>query len=331
MGQKAKQAILGQKAKNTQARDGPLHLITVGLLIILVLSTAIFFFAHKPKTSTAALPRSIPPRADAGLLGEHEIVEWFEQRGAQSFKMESHTVCSGTVHIIKDFLPPSRAQAWTSTLTDAWESTSKSPSEDSPWVYTTNDAGSNMKVRSNQDLEARHRAITTHFKSGAFSYSKWELIPSHSVYKATEALMAHSAVRKVLQTLTGEVLTEIPDFFVTNYAHGDFLSIHNDGNSGSMAWVINLSQDWRAQHGGQLQFFCGQDQGPAFVPVFNSLVMFRTRPPRNSRFRGDLPHMVMPVKRQGVPRLAVTGWYMTGDDHFSEAEREQNKLMKGNY
>ena len=134
--------------------------------------------------------------------------------------------------------------------------------------------------------------------------------------------METKPVRDLLQQVIGTPLREIPDHFVTAYANGDFLSIHNDGNSGSQAWIINLSKDWAEEHGGQLKFTCAE--GRSFNPKFNSLITFNTRP-------SDLPHTVLPVKpgpRQERPRFAITGWYMAGDDQFSEAERQQNNLMR---
>lgn len=145
------------------------------------------------------------------------------------------------------------------------------------------------KVRSNKDISKRQDEVTRFFERGAFSYSKWELAASHPVgaemLDMVEMTMQRPDVRSLLTKMTGEKLNGIPDYFITTYAQGDFLSIHNDGNSGSMAWVIahahedsmcsdghaampthsavhsysrvvqviNLSKDWEPQFGGNLK------------------------------------------------------------------------------
>jgi len=227
---------------------------------------------------------------------------------------------SGVVHQIEDFLPPKLAEEWHEKLAAEWRKTMVKPDKDSPFLFTNNDAGSNSKMRSNDNIEQRRSEVQAVHKRGHFAYAKWELGVAHPMVKATYALMQNKAVRSLLAKVSGATLTEIADFFVTAYHTGDFLSIHNDGNSGSQAWIINLSKDWSNIDGGELQFTCRD--GKTFVPKYNSLVMFETRP-------SDLPHTVLPVRRtSGLPRFAMTGWYMSNNDRFTDAEKKQNDLMR---
>ena len=48
----------------------------------------------------------------------------------------------------------------------------------------------------------------------------------------------------------------LTDLFVTHYAEGDFLSAHNDGFSGSWAFVVSLASgpEWQPDFGGELCF-----------------------------------------------------------------------------
>lgn len=79
----------------------------------------------------------------------------------------------------------------------------------------------------------------------------------------------------------------------------DFLSFHQDGYSGSIAFVLTLAKDWDVEDGGVLQM-CIDHRGSYigcknFVPTFNRLVLFRTRggPPIPHRVRVALPFPIL--------------------------------------
>ncbi|KAK3261122.1 hypothetical protein CYMTET_29960 [Cymbomonas tetramitiformis] len=117
-------------------------------------------------------------------------------------------------------------------------------------------------------------------------------------------------------------LRNITDMFLTTFAEGDFLSTHSDPYSGTIAFALMLTKDWPAEGGGQLEFTCVNC--PSFVPEFNTLLMFRTRPV-------SMPHTVRPISVIAArnQRYSATGWFMGGDDRMSSTEMEQHKKMKG--
>lgn len=92
----------------------------------------------------------------------------------------------------------------------------------------------------------------------------------------------------------------------TRYRPGHFLKRHNDAHSGEgrqFAYVINLTERWEADWGGQLQFL---DAGGAivesFLPRFNALSLFRV----------PAEHLVTLVAPwAAADRLAITGWFLT--------------------
>ena len=68
----------------------------------------------------------------------------------------------------------------------------------------------------------------------------------------------------------------ISDYFITAFDDGDFLSTHNDGAAGSVAWVLHLVKDWNKSRGGELRF---NGKYPTdFSPSFNQMNIFLTRP-----------------------------------------------------
>ncbi|MFG6464431.1 2OG-Fe(II) oxygenase [Roseateles sp. DXS20W] len=93
------------------------------------------------------------------------------------------------------------------------------------------------------------------------------------------------------------------DAQVTRYRPGHFLTMHNDDVAGKgrvMAFVLNLTPDWRADWGGLLLFH-GADGNVdgGFTPAFNALNLFKI-PCDHS------VSLVAPFAPQ--PRYAVTGW-----------------------
>lgn len=107
--------------------------------------------------------------------------------------------------------------------------------------------------------------------------------------------------------LTGNDSITFADAQLTRYRRGHFLTLHDDTASGMnriAAFVINLTPDWAADFGGQLQFV---DKSGAveevFVPGFNTLSMFAV----------PHPHAVSVVAPfVATHRYAITGWLRTG-------------------
>ena len=54
-----------------------------------------------------------------------------------------------------------------------------------------------------------------------------------------------------------------------------FLDIHEDKNKGTIAFVINLTKDWRVDYGGNLHFLDNEGKvNRTYIPSFNNLIIF---------------------------------------------------------
>ena len=111
------------------------------------------------------------------------------------------------------------------------------------------------------------------------------------------------------RTLTGASDIGFADAQATRYGPSHFLTLHDDDVSGKnrrAAFVLNLTEDWREDWGGYLQFFdeAGHVVG-AYKPLFNVLNVFRV-PARHS------VGVVAPFAR--APRYSITGWLRAGED-----------------
>jgi Rps23 Pro-64 3,4-dihydroxylase Tpa1-like proline 4-hydroxylase len=90
----------------------------------------------------------------------------------------------------------------------------------------------------------------------------------------------------------------------TRYRPGHFLRQHSDFDDVEhrlYAYVMNLSRDWRADWGGQLQFLDREGRVlESFLPRWNSLSLFKV----------PAEHMVTPVAPWAEQdRLSITGWF----------------------
>ncbi len=94
------------------------------------------------------------------------------------------------------------------------------------------------------------------------------------------------------------------DAQATWYGHGHFLTLHDDADTEAgrrVAYVINMTRDWREADGGYLLFLDQSgDVEMGFCPRFNTLNLFSV-PQR---------HLVSYVPRYAQGRrYAITGWF----------------------
>jgi Rps23 Pro-64 3,4-dihydroxylase Tpa1-like proline 4-hydroxylase len=286
-------------------------------------------------------------------------------RTFQSFKSK--------VHVIPNFLPQDLAIKWRDEMRRIWENTrpirdgtqeapscddTSSTNEHDTFLYASNNDGTyreennNAKLRSLEKIGARNIMARIMESAGFFSYTKWELPPNHALVKEMEEAFSkdiRETVRSILKPDYSniELNPELSDLFATLYSTGDFLSSHDDGTSGSWAFVVSLMDgppglDWNPKDfGGGLQFECPHDPQTAATserfpvqwcenvyPTFNSAVIF---PSRLNGEAGPI-HQVLPVtakaEAEGFYRFGLTGWYMDATDVMDEFSKQQRDMMR---
>ena len=113
----------------------------------------------------------------------------------------------------------------------------------------------------------------------------------------------HPASLDIFRVITGEPAIRLVNGQATRYLPGHFLTSHDDGIAGEdrvAAYVINLTQGWRADWGGLLQFHNPAGDIPlALKPGFNTMHLFRVPQMHSVSY-------VAPFA--AVPRYAITGW-----------------------
>jgi Rps23 Pro-64 3,4-dihydroxylase Tpa1-like proline 4-hydroxylase len=118
-------------------------------------------------------------------------------------------------------------------------------------------------------------------------------------------LFASFEFTKKVSTDTAIDVSSIGHCFASWYAPGDFLSTHTDKGNGQIAFVWNLTKNWRPQYGGLLHLLNAdwKTVETTITPSFNSLVLFDVR--------GEgRPHFVSQIIPGVVEkRLAISGWF----------------------
>lgn len=297
--------------------------------------------------------------------------------GVENNEVESHThFRSGLsdVYIVPNFLPLELAEKWRDELTNIWKNTTKiietrdqekictrpdhdcAMDESSTFYYATNNNGnvkssSNAKFRSLERINGRKDIAQEMYASRLFSYAKWELHPSHPLVKEIEEYMASTDTTERIQKVINkrqpdvQLSSELSDLFVTLFHKGDFLSPHNDGGSGTFAFVLSLMDgegEWDIEkYGGGLRFQC-EAAGPGeftgwcttLKPSFRSLVLFQTRveAPDMSGIVPGPYHEVLSVndaaEENGFYRYGFTGWYQAESDVMTEHARLVRDQMR---
>merc|ERR1712166_286511 len=247
----------------------------------------------------------------------HGLQHLVKDQPTLNWKITTHMVGRVPVIAIDNFLPPSVAETMHTELYGGWNS--------SEWLYTTNVPNTNEKIRSRDRIPERRKLVLDALANDprVFAYSKWELRRNASVFKRLRGYMesAQSAVAQELKVS----LVGISDMFVSCFDDGDFLSFHQDGYSGSIAFVMTLAKTWTHNDGGLLQMCQGQAGCTDFVPRFNRLLLFRTR-------GGPvIPHQVTQVTlktSETKKRFGLTGWYMDSNDLKDKTFMAEFKKMQ---
>lgn len=109
---------------------------------------------------------------------------------------------------------------------------------------------------------------------------------------------ADSDMREFVERKTEMTDLKLGESFISVYERGDFLSTHTDDGKGDIAFVLNLTKDWKPEYGGMFH-----SQGQYITPTFNSLMIMTLED-------GGQPHFVSEVSQRAThSRLAFSGWY----------------------
>lgn len=159
--------------------------------------------------------------------------------------------------------------------------------------------GSYTLADRNQDWDC---SLTNSLRDGFFTYS-FTRSTNHIIgcqcFMCNFRQYVSFVFKDHIEKNTNLINLQLDEMFFSVYEPGDFLSTHHDKNKGDVAFVLNLTKNWRPEYGGMLH--CN---GEYTVPEFNSLIFFEI--PENE----GIEHFVSEVSRRAPsPRIALSGWF----------------------
>jgi SM-20-related protein len=123
--------------------------------------------------------------------------------------------------------------------------------------------------------------------------------PEHYLFKLVRFLTSPQFLQ-FAREVTGDDSIGWISATATLYKPLDFLTVHDDGLSRRrIAYVLNMTPEWRPDWGGALQFYDRDDHiEEGYLPTFNALNLFRV--PRR--------HSVAQISSFGGLRYSISGW-----------------------
>ena len=119
-------------------------------------------------------------------------------------------------------------------------------------------------------------------------------------------IMSSQEFIQYISNITGLSLEKNTELFLSKYGSDCFLNVHNDQGNGKIAFVINMTRNWKPQYGGNFYILSNNRKTvrKIITPQFNSLTIFKIPEPNG------IPHYVSHVI-SGVKynRLAIGGWF----------------------
>jgi Rps23 Pro-64 3,4-dihydroxylase Tpa1-like proline 4-hydroxylase len=142
----------------------------------------------------------------------------------------------------------------------------------------------------------------------SFNFSKTMIYTQNEITKIELLLrniLGSNDFIKYLNKITNLNLIKLNDMFISKYKSGDFLAPHSDRSNGKLAYVINMSLNWKPQYGGNLHFMNNERTEiiHTLTPSFNNLVIFEVPD-------DGIPHYVSHiVPNLNKTRYAISGWF----------------------
>jgi len=124
----------------------------------------------------------------------------------------------------------------------------------------------------------------------------------NATLRAFRAFLNSREFLTLLSYITGENLSKELDISGFIYSDTDHLLPHDDKLEGrKIAFVVQLTKNWAAKDGGQLDLFKDNKIAKSYVPTWNSFDIFTVKP-------GTTMHQVREVVTD-KKRVTLAGWF----------------------
>lgn len=200
--------------------------------------------------------------------------------------------------VIQDFLTTESATSMEQSLKNINENAwmvSMHPYQSNMYTFYQNEQ--NLKFIEEGKISAQNGLA-----NGEFSYLFCRNEGNH-VQDFIQFIKSENTIKLLSQIVQMDLKDPI-SIFASKYGPGCFLTTHTDTGRGTIAFVYNLTRDWRPQYGGCFQIVTWDYKKveKTIVPEFNTFVMFNVE-------GSGIPHQVTPViPNAKFSRIAISGW-----------------------
>jgi SM-20-related protein len=183
--------------------------------------------------------------------------------------------------------------------------------KETPWGLILNDGKKVLEFETVSAADYQAMAVAAWGRAHSnfqYFYNHYRLYENRKVYAESTHYLAQLAAFLtapdfigLMRAVTGLDALSCISSAATLYRPLDFLTIHDDGLAGGkrVAYVLNMTPNWRPDWGGALQFYDTTDHvEEAYLPMFNALNLFRV----------PKLHSVTQVSAFGGLRYSVSGW-----------------------
>ena len=178
------------------------------------------------------------------------------------------------------------------------------------WTYSIHPYMENNYVFDNNDENKEHIingiiSANAAYQRGEFSYvfRRFEGYESDGI--TIKEFLLSAQFLNLLHQITNLSFTDIVSTFGSCYHHDCWLSIHSDNSRGQIAYVYNLTKDWKEEYGGNFELlfndYCSVKR--KVLSQFNTYTFFDVSGPHGN------PHHVQRVRSDVIEkRIAFSGW-----------------------
>ncbi|HSW75824.1 MAG TPA: 2OG-Fe(II) oxygenase family protein [Candidatus Saccharimonadales bacterium] len=142
------------------------------------------------------------------------------------------------------------------------------------------------------------------YQRGEFSYNFRRFEDYEKDDVTIKTLLKSSQFCNLIKQITNLTVTATVSVFASRYDAGSFLSCHSDGDRGQIAFVLNLTKNWKKEYGGNFELINDNWIGVKreIIPEFNTFYFFDVN-------NNGKPHRVTKVEEDITNnRIAFSGW-----------------------
>jgi len=205
------------------------------------------------------------------------------------------------IHIFKDVLPEEEAEELLDKINNLSDESLKTAYyllEDGP-IYIGNSISSKVAKLNNDPL------LVDSLRRNLFTYRFKRTVTSDSIpfFEEFQKEKLENFFKSFIEHKLNYNNLKKQETFISEYRQGDFISVHQDGGMGDLAFIFNLTKNWRPEYGGLLHMEQKDGTYVSVNPEFNSLVIMELP-------EGGANHFVSEVTKYAPnSRIAISGWY----------------------